>query len=118
MSEQLLVNLRKAHAARLWWTNQWGMKAKSKPATPTVHGQVIDVHALAMRLPDELDETMLERAMKRGILDVWRPVCRVDFSSRVHEFFQGDRALKIYAAWAAEIFSKQKPKPHERKHKP
>lgn len=108
MSEQLLVNLRKAHSARLWWENQLGMKAKSKPKTPTVHGTALDCSALAMRLPDELDETLLERATKRGILDIWKPVCRVDFSSRVQEFFQGERALSIYAAWAGIVFSKQK----------
>ena len=111
MSEQLLVNLRKAHSARLWWENQWGMKSKLKPEAPTVHGQVIDGSALAARLPEaplHADETLLERATRRQLLDVWKPVCRVDFGSRVQEFFRGERALKIYAAWAAEIFGKTK----------
>ncbi len=111
MSEQLLVNLRKAHSARLWWENQFGMKAKSKPKAPTVHGQVIDCSALAARLPEaplHADETLLERATRRGLIDVWKPVCRVDFNSRVQEVFCGELALKMWAAWATVVFRKQK----------
>lgn len=108
MSEQLLVNLRKAHAARLWWRNQHGMKAKHKPEAPTVHGVAIDANALAMRIPDAPDETLLERATRRNLLDVWTPVCRVDFNSRVRECFEGTLAEKIYGAWKGVVFKQKK----------
>ena len=101
------VNLRKAHAARIWWENQHGMKAFKKPAVPTVHGKAFDCDALAARLPEapvHADETMMERASRRGLLDVWTAVCRVDFNSRVREFFRGDEAEKIYNAWKGVVY--------------
>lgn len=105
-----LCNLRKAHCVRLWWENQEGARRDAKPELPTVFGREIDPDALAFRQAEQplhQDETMLERAKRRDILDTWRPVARVDFNSRVREFFQGEDALKIWGAWKGIVYAKE-----------
>lgn len=105
-----LCNLRKAHCVRLWWENQEGARRTAKPELPTVFGREIDPHALAYRTLDATtaqDETMLERAQRRGILDTWQPVARVDFNSRVREVFQGEDAVRIWNAWKGIVYAKE-----------
>lgn len=107
MSALVLCNLRKSHCVRLWWQNQEGVRRDAKPELPTVFGREIDPHALAYRVPDAPEETMLERAQRKGLLDTWKPVCRVDFNSRVREFFEGETALKIWGAWKGIVYAKE-----------
>jgi hypothetical protein len=80
---------------------------ETRPKKYTVHGVDIEAGELALAHDDYPHETVYERARRLEILDSWRPVLYVVFSSTRHLTFEGKRALSIYKEWNSRIFGKK-----------
>lgn len=89
--------MRKVAYAHFYWKNQEDCIKDHKPTVPTVRGC-------------SFDEDMIELAIARGILDVWTPYITLQFTMTKTLHFQGNKALDLWKAWNAHIFSKQNSK--------
>lgn len=74
----------------------------SKPTKPTVKGLEVDSKALRY----QSSETMLSYAMRRGLLDTWVPVLKLQLSNNHSLIYEGEKALSIWGEWRKEIFKK------------
>src|ERR1700678_3829649 len=97
-----------AYASR-HWSNGKGYNWGFNPKFATVNGcQIHDEPALAH--PNFPDETCYERAVRLGIIDVWVPVVTFYFANSHSLTYKGEKALELWKAWNARIFSKKKEK--------
>jgi hypothetical protein len=87
--------------AVLYYENGKGSISRIKPRHPTVNGQrVKDEKALFST------ETMLELATRRGLLDVWKPVCMLQFKSNHSMTFKGSKAKQKWKQYNQHIYGK------------
>src|SRR6476469_322548 len=107
-NNRIVVDLNKVQHAVLNWVNQWGNQKAKKPTFLTVRGEAFDITGLAKPHPLFPGETMGERAVRIGILDVWTPVLHLKLQANNYLIYTGDKALSMNAAWNAKIFGKKK----------
>jgi len=99
-----VIDLKKAQWADFLWTNGAGVERKKKPRNPTVNGDRFDENAKAFM---GNGETMLERATRKGLLDVWKPKVIFQFAANHCKSFTGDRAMALWKEWNAIQFGKR-----------
>lgn len=75
----------------------------TKPTQPTVNGHEFDCEVL--RFGSE--ETMLQYAKRRDLLDCWYPELTLQLSNNHSLIYTGNKAISLWEAWKALIFSKQ-----------
>lgn len=108
----ITFDIRKVSYAKFFWKTNEGCIKNKKPRFPTVRGvKVEDEEALALcDMSDLSQETMLERARRLEILDVWIPVVIFQMTNSHSLEFIGKRALSLHKAWLAYVFGKEKQK--------
>lgn len=104
MKPQRTVDFRKVSWAEKYYVNHEGVRRRIKPAQPTVHGIDVDWSEQAASHPDFPHETMLERARRLDLLDIWTPVCKLVVAANRQLYYFGEDAHRIYKAYNAHIY--------------
>jgi hypothetical protein len=104
-TSQITVDFRKVQWCAYFYINQEGLQKRCKPVRPTVRGLEIG-DDVALAHPDYPQETMLERAKRLGILDVWTPKCVLHISANRCLCFSGKKAVTIHLAYRKYIYDK------------
>ena len=106
-SNRIVVDMAKCQWASLIWVSSEGYTRDTKPTEPTAHGcDIPDVPARPH--PDYPHETMVERAKRLDIIDVWTPRLTFQLSANHQLIYTRDKALSLWAAWRERIFNKSK----------
>lgn len=101
-----VIDISKASRAFYQWANQLGLVKDKKPRKPTVNGQAFNPKSKAFGG----NETMLERAKSRNLLDIWTPKVTFKFAASQSQEFTGKRAQSLWKEWNARQFGKKKGK--------
>jgi len=104
IQERITFSWRNVSYCKFYYENQYGNQRATEPDTPTLYGR-------SSGLLDNIagtDETVLERAIKRGSIDIWKPKCRVQLSNNHSLLFVGERAINIWKEHNAREFGKKK----------
>lgn len=100
--------MKKVQWATYHWINGKGDERPYKPSLPTVNNEPISAKALAwpydLAFPGEL---AVEKAKRLGILDVWKPVCRLHITANRTLTFVGERATRMWRAYNEYIYNKK-----------
>lgn len=103
MKHQLTIDLNAISHAALYYENDKGNTARTKPRYPTVNGARVPEEK-ALWLPDYPDETMLERATRRKLVDRWEPVCILQFRNNHSMTFKGTKAKQKWKQYNTHIY--------------
>lgn len=76
------------------------------PKYPTAHSEKLEGNFVKVH-PDDPLETAEQTACRLGILDVWKPICVLQFSSTHAIEYTGDKAKSIWKEYCLRIFKKQ-----------
>lgn len=100
-----IVDLRKVAYAAFWYENQDGARRDRKPVA-SVHGVMIAPDEYAAIHSDYPFETNIERARRLDILDVWKPVIKLKFTTTRSLMFTGERAMSLWKSYNERIFGR------------
>lgn len=106
-NNRIIVDLNKVQYAHFYYTNQYGISVNREPNYPTVRSQSIAPDDFALFHPDWPKETILRRAMRLGLLDVWTPTLYLKLQANSCLIYTGDKAISIYNAWKEKVFGKK-----------
>lgn len=106
-NNKIVVNLDKVTHARLRYrTYNYGITIyrESVSAWPSVMGEPI--------YPSDIrfgtNEPMIDYAKRKNLLDVWIPELELQLSNSHSLIYTGQKAIDLWDAWNAKIFSKHK----------
>lgn len=104
------IDLNKIIFCRLRYLNNLGHRRIFKPSQPTIRGQEFDPKGMAFWHIDYPHETLLERARRLEVLDMWEEVCEIKLQSHYALTYRGTQALKFWERWNAHLHSGNKGK--------
>lgn len=106
-NNRIVCDLKRVNHARLYWENQRGNKRALKPTLPTAFNEEFNPTDRVWTSDHERNgETLIERARELDILDVWFPVCKLQFNNTHALEYTGEKAINIWNAWKERIFKK------------
>lgn len=108
-SNHLVIDLNKAIYARHYYENQHGQTRRLKPNGPSAFGEVFNPEEFCRPVQGRKEtyaETMLDAAKRKGIVDIWRPITRVQFANNHAVEFTDEKAQSIWKKWNEKIFKK------------
>lgn len=103
-----------AYANLSWFTHGQASVQRLKPRTPTVNGTRVDPQdfcpAVVGKDGKEIypRELAIERAKRRGLVDVWRPQVTLQLCNSHSVVYTGKKAQRIYREFSRRQFSKPK----------
>lgn len=110
-NNKTILDLSKVQHGTFFYRSQQGDMRRTKPKMPTVNGSFFDIKAKVMRASTCLpDETMLQMAVRKHMLDVWTPVVTFTLTANHNIEYYGDKAVTMWKAWNERIFNKKKGK--------
>lgn len=89
------INFHTVERCDFYYRNQFGEAVPTLPNSPSVHG-------IALHDPKRIDT-----AVHLDIVDRWTPRCVVFFRSYRTLSYDGDEAIKMFAAFNAFIYGKK-----------
>lgn len=104
-TNRTIVDLNKVQYADFFWSTST-MTSPTKPKQPTVNGVIVGDEPAAW-LDEFPNETMLQRATRRGLLDKWEPVVRLQLTANHSLTYTGAKAQSIWREWNKRQFSKK-----------
>lgn len=123
-NNNIIVDLNKvSYGELLYVTHALGRtyKRHKKPESPTVNGSEFDCEAnriqafvfvnkaiLEDSIKGEYEETMLQYAKRKNLLDSWHPELTLQLSNNHSLVYTGSKALELWGAWKGKIFNKKK----------
>lgn len=108
-NNRIVVDLKKVAYARFFYRNQWGDIRSLRSLVKTVYNKAICVSEYAYPLDERFPcETVLERAKRMDILDIWKPVLHLRLSAADVLEFSGDKATSLWKTWNEMQFNKKK----------
>lgn len=106
-----IIDLKKVAYARYFYREvRTKIERTIKPTKHSVNGQMFEDTDLAMTHNNYPNETMLSRAKRMCILDVWMPVWKAIMCNGHEIEFTWRKAHEMDKAWRAYIFNKKKGK--------
>lgn len=99
---QRTVDFNKVQWADFWYVQQEGITSRTQPTGHTVRG--VSPDGWAAYHPDYPGETMLDRARRLGILDIWTPRCKLTINANKSLHYHGTAAVNIWKAYNAHIY--------------
>lgn len=99
-----VVNLNKVQWCKFFYEQQDGIRSNTLPMYKSVHGLRIFESAPALWHVDYQNETVLARATRLNLLDIWEPVCIVQLTANHQLHYVGKKALAIWKAWQSKIY--------------
>jgi len=103
MNNQIICDIQKVQWASLHYRNQWGDMRRLKPKTITVHNTPVTEAEIAW---NSGGRPLIDVAKEKGIIDVWTPVLRLQFSANHQLVYTAEKALSLWKAWQSKIFGK------------
>lgn len=100
-------DLSKVAYANLRYINQTGIQRESSPSGPTVNGNIVPIDTLALHDENYPGELLIERAIRRGLLDIWIPHLTLHYAFRNNVTIKGDKALDIWKAYCGTVKKKR-----------
>lgn len=107
MKTKIVVDIKKVQYASFYYKNQAGQKRTILSRYPTVYSVPIQEGELAAYHTLYPGETLLERAKRLDIIDVWIPVVVLQFAANHSVTYTGKKAKDIWKAWQSYIFGKK-----------
>ncbi len=105
--KQRAIDFRKVQWAEYWYVNQFGEGSRTKIRTPSVHCiPIAEPHSLAMAHYEYPGETVLARAQRLRLLDVWTPKCSFIINANKSLHFTGEAAIKMWKRYNKHIYGK------------
>ena len=104
---QITVNLAKVQWCSFFYVNQFTETKRTKPKQPTVYGVEIADEPAAYH-PDYPHETLIERAKRLDIIDVWTPRCVLHISANRCLTYTGQKAINIHKTYREYIYGKSR----------
>jgi hypothetical protein len=104
------LDLNKVQHATFFYRNQFGNEREIKPTVVTSRNVKFSPAEIAFPNPNFPNETMLERAIRLRILDMWTPVIKFQLTANHSIEYTGKKAIALNEAWNARIFGKKKGK--------
>lgn len=108
-NNKIVIDLSKVQWAYTGYQNQYGDRRDSL-IYPSSHGVGFFGNELAPRLANYPNETLLQRAARLGVLDLWIPFTKFQLSANHCLIYTGTKAQQMWKAWNTRIFSKQSKK--------
>lgn len=122
INNRIVLDLSKVQHGSFWYVNQegqvrrqlpiWSRKTITKGTESgeaiTVHNQLVIGWELAAPHPDYPGETLLERACRLDIIDIWKPVCTFQLTANHNVTYTGKKAIVMWKTWNERIFNKKK----------
>lgn len=105
-NNRIVCDLNKVQWAEFSYVNQHGHKTFFKPVRYSVYGMAYYDNELAFYHADYLGETVIQRAIRLGILDVWTPQIILKFSANETLVYTGEKAISINKIWCSKIYGK------------
>jgi hypothetical protein len=105
-TNRTVVDLNKVQYADFFYRNQYGMIRYSKPLH-TAYGSPLSDDIYAPEVNGWPRESMLARAKRRKLLDVWTPQLVLVLQANKSLTYTGKKAQSIYKEWCAKIFKKK-----------
>jgi hypothetical protein len=102
MNNHIVCDINKVQWASLVYKNQFGDCRQKKPKTVTVHNTPVTEAEIEF----STGRNLIEVAKEKGIIDVWTPVLRLQFSANHSLVYLGEKALSLWKAWQSKIFGK------------
>jgi hypothetical protein len=109
-TNRTVLDLSKVQHGSFWYVNQYGDTRFCEPKAWTVRGYIVSADEIALYHPDYPGESMLKRAHRLNIIDVWTPVCCFQLTANHSIVYTGKKAVNMWAAWRERIFNKTKGK--------
>lgn len=102
-NNRIVLDLNKVQFASFWYQNQEGLIVHTKPRGPTVRGMAVG-DEYAFPHCDYPNETMLERARRMDLLDVWTPWVKFDIAANRCVRYCGKKAISMWTTYRAKIY--------------
>jgi len=106
-NNRIVFNFSKVMYGKFRYRNQWDQLTPVKPVKPTVYGHTVSDLDFAPEVAGWPKETMLDRAKRRKLLDVWTPECVLQLSANHSLLYTGDKAVAIWKEWCRLQFKKK-----------
>lgn len=106
-NNRAVCNLNKVNYAQFFYRTKRGLTSPTLPKYPTANGTKLEGMFCKVS-PDDAPETAEQAARRLGILDVWIPVCVLQFSSTHAIEYTGSKAKSIWKEYCRRIFKKEK----------
>ena len=97
------LDLNKVQWDSFYYKNQYDQCTQIKPKYPTVRGE----RASDKERHINGQESMLEFATRKGLLDIWVPHITFMLSANHRVTYTGKKALAMQKAWGEKIFKKK-----------
>ena len=108
MNTRTVIDIKKVQHASFIYRNQSGLIADTMPKSPSVNGEHIEPNLVAGYHMEYPGETMVERALRLGIIDRWTPVVVFTFAANHNVTYTGKKATDMWKAWNKYIFKDKK----------
>lgn len=105
---KIVVDLNKVQFARFYYRNQYGQVRDNLSNSFSVRGESISPVELALFHPDYPGESVLARAFRLRLVDIWQSELLLKLSANHCLIYTGEKAISLWKAWNKKIFSKQK----------
>lgn len=102
-----VLDLKSVAYADGFWRNQYGHTRRLKPKRPTTFNSEFNPNEYASHHRDYPLETMMERAKRLDILDVWTFVERFQLRNSHSVSYTGKKARAMQQAWNEKVFGKK-----------
>ena len=111
----MLINFSSVQFVEQWYENQTGIRRSSVPTEPSVHGTTIPADEPALYHSLYVSESLLERAKRLNLLDVWSLIVTFNINSNRTIVFRNSEAKQMYRNYQSWLFGKQKSKTKTKK---
>ena len=101
MTTQLTIDFNAVAYCKYFYENRRCDTRRVMPRYPTVNGSPVPDEKALMS-----NETMLELATRRKLLDTWTPVCLLQFRNSHSMRFTGEKAKQMKRSYDKHIYDK------------
>lgn len=102
-----VVDLNKVSYANFYYkcaTLYGDITRRTLPKIPTINGDSFNQNEQRIQTSNE---TMLEYAKRKNLLDTWVPACYLQLSNSHSLTYTGKKAISIWEAWRSKQFKKK-----------
>lgn len=108
-NNRIVLDLNKVQYGQHYYINQYGdcYSAHTSDKYPSVRGEIVK-DGFAAYHPDYPGETMVERARRLELIDVWKSVTVFQLTANHNVTFTGKKAAQMWKMWCAKIMKRKK----------
>lgn len=108
-NQRTVFDIKNVSYALLYWRNKEdNIHLAKEPEYYSTNGVIFNAKEFAPYIAGYELETTLDRARRLGILDEWTAVIKLTLKNGHPLTFEGERAISIWKAWNAQVFSRKR----------